>query len=180
MSRHSRIALRLGSAPGSRYARRTLLPRVRANPTVRTLAKRILGLDAASNRATDLASGDLLVGLGTESVPVLVVVAFDTSPEILDTMVDEIARQQLLSAGFRPVFVLSSPDFHAPRRYGYVSEFVVPEKSWPHSDRPWREYVQERLAAIITRYNCTATLHAGPDGLTDTQRLLLSAMRCAT
>lgn len=175
MSRARKIARRLPSVPGYRYARRTLLPRVRESSTARAVAKRIFELDVASGRMTDLAPGNLIAGIGTENLPVVVIVALDVPAEALPDLVDDVARRQVLTAGFRPVFVLGTPDFAAPRRYGYVTELIVPEETWPHEES-WHDYVSDRLASIVGRYRASAALHIGRDGMTPAQALVLSSV----
>lgn len=179
--RRSRALARLARrAPGYSYARRTLLPRVRANTTVRGLAKRVFELDAAAGAIVDLAPGRLLGGIGTERLPVVAILALDVDERALGALVDEVARRQLMTAGFRPVIVSSTTDFVATQRYGFVTELLVDEESWPYPDRSWQDYVTDRVASVVARYQCSATVVAGRDGLDDTGRLILSALRPAS
>lgn len=171
-----RLAKRL---PGYRYARRTLLPRLRENSTVRGLAKRVFELDAGDGRLVDVAPGTLLGGVGVERLPVVAVIALGLRGDDLDDAVDEVARLQVLTAGFRPVFVLTEPDFGAARRFGYVVELLIGEDHWAPADGRWADYRDQRISTVVNRYRTAATVVLGSHGLDDSARMVLAALRPA-
>lgn len=171
--RAGRIARRL---PGYRYARRTILPRMRGSSTARALVKRVFDVDAAQRAPLDVSAGHLLGGVGTERLPVVVVVMIDVPAGQVREVVDEVAELQLLTAGFRPVFVLDVPEFAAVRRYGYPVELLIDEASWARDDQTWQGYARARLAAVTSTFRSRATVTANRDGLDPTGRLLLSGL----
>lgn len=160
--------------PGYRYARRSVLPRVRANDAARGLIKRIFAVDGAQHAPLDVAAGNLLGGVGTERLPVVVVILIGVPADRVPPIVDEIAQLQVLSAAFRPVVVMDVPQLAATRRYGYVAELLVDEASWNAADGPWDHYVSARLASIVATYRSSATITVGPDGPTHLDRVLLA------
>ena len=162
--------------PGFRFARRQVLPRVRGSATARSLAKRVFDIDAAQVAPMDISPGNLLGGVGTERLPVVVVVLIGVPAERMRAVVDEIAQVQLLTAGFRPVIVMDLPELSAARRYGFPVELLVDEDSWIGEEPSWSEYVRSRLGSIVTTYRSAATVLAHPAGLTRADRLLLNGM----
>ena len=148
---------------------------MRASKAVRGLAKRVFELDMAGGMV-DVAPGSLLGGVGTERLPVVAVIALDTRPAAVHDLVDDIARIQLLTAGFRPVFVLTTPDLAPVRHYGYVAELLISEPDWPHPYLRWQDYRDERVNTVVHRYRTSATVAAGPNGLDATARTVLAAL----
>ncbi|WP_129665190.1 hypothetical protein [Phytoactinopolyspora endophytica] len=161
--------------PGYRYARRALLPRIRQSNSARSLVKRVFDVDAAQSAPLDVAPGNVLGGVGTERLPVVVVLMLDVPAERIEPIVDEIARLQLLTAGFRPVIVMDVPQLGAPRRYAYPTELLISRVTWADEYQEWDEYARQRLGRIITTYRSAATVVVGPDGLDDTNRLILTS-----
>ncbi|NEE04099.1 hypothetical protein [Phytoactinopolyspora halotolerans] len=161
--------------PGYRYARRALLPRIRQSSSARSLVKRVFDVDAAQTAPLDVAPGNVLGGVGTERLPVVVVLMLDVPAERIGPIVDEIARLQLLTAGFRPVLVLDRPQLSAVRRYAYPSELLISRDHWADEYQSWTEYAQQRLGRIITTYRSSATVVVGPEGLDEANRMILSS-----
>lgn len=167
--------------PGYRFARRSVLPRLRRNATIRQLVRRVFDVDATRSPPMDVNAGVLLEGIGTEALPVVLVVIIDASPDDVTQVIDEVARLQLVGAGFRPVIVMDTPSLAAARRYGYVVELLVPENLWPHdSDELWVDYVRRRIALLFSTYRATASVGVGPGGLSTAARLILSSLRSAS
>lgn len=149
---------------------------MRASKTVRRLAKRVFELDTSGGGIVDVAPGNLLGGVGTERLPVVAIIALETRPEAVPGLVDDVARLQLLSAGFRPIFILTASDLAPIRHYGYVAELLIPEADWPHQHRRWQDYRDERLNTVMHRYRTLATVTAGPTSLHATSRTILGAL----
>lgn len=160
--------------PGYRYARRAILPRIRQSHSARLLVKRVFDVDASQDTPLDVAPGNVVGGVGAERLPVVVVLLFGVPAERVESIVDEIARLQLLTAGFRPVIVMEVPELGAARRYGYPTELLMSRDGWA-DEQPWDEYARQRLGRIITAYRSAATVAVGPDGLDDTARLILAS-----
>jgi hypothetical protein len=166
--------------PGFRFLRRTVLPKIRRSPTVRQFARRVFDIDVGRPAPMDVSAGNLLGGVGTESLPVVLVVIVGTASDQVSDIVDEVARHQLLGAGFRPVIVMDSPNFGAIRSYGYPVEHVIDRHSWvSDSDASWMDYVSARLQLLFDTYRATASIGVGPAGLDTASRLILRSLRAA-
>lgn len=145
LQRPARIARRL---PGYSRLRRVLVPLVRGNDVLRRVAER-LWLTAGEQRfdgsGTDITAGNLLDGIGRNTLPVVLIDARGLAADALSAVVEEIAELQLLTAGFRPVIIQSHADFSAVRRYGYPAEMMnhdreagVPGPTWTFVHRAYR------------------------------------------
>lgn len=175
--RPRRVMRHMRRIPGYRFARRTMVPRIRHSLTARAVVHRIFDVDAGQHTPLDVTAGNLVAGVGAERLPVVAVIALDIgSAEQLDQLVEEIAELQVLTAGFRPVFVLATPRLGAPRAFGYPVELLTPESEWA-DEQPWQEYARVTLASIFSVYRTTASLVVSPGGLSSTDRLILASLR---
>lgn len=151
LRRAARVARKV---PGYPKLRRALVPRLRRNKALRTVAHRIWAVRRTDRRrgapSSDITAGSLLDGVGTENLPVVGVIALDLTPEQVRELVDVVAEEQLLTAAFRPLFVLDQPAFAATRRYSYVAELVVPADGWEVHGAAggWGDYLTQRLSSI--------------------------------
>lgn len=161
--------------PGYRYARRTMVPRIRRSATARAVVHRLFAIDGKQRTPLDVAPGNLLAGVGVERLPVVVIVMFNLSADRVDEVVAEVAELQVLTAGFRPVFVTDTPQLGTARRYGYPVELLVDEAGWDDS-QPWSTYLRSALTAIFAAYRSNASLVVGPAGLSQTDRLVLNSV----
>lgn len=176
-ARSGRTRQWLKQVPGVRPMRRRLLRALRGSAAMRSLVRQVYAVDTASPVPVDVAPGNVLGGVGTEALPVVLVVMIGADAETVEATVDEVARLQLLGAGFRPVFVTDTPAFAATRQYGYPAELLSgpPEPNGP--DGLWAEYARERLALLFSTYRATASVTLGPGGLDEPARLVLSSLR---
>lgn len=147
-----RRAARLArQVPGYPRLRRSLVPALRRNKALRTVAHRIWAVRRTDRGggapSSDITAGSLLDGVGTENLPVVGVIAFDLTADQVRHLVDVVAEEQLLTAAFRPLFVLDQPAFAATRRYSYVAELVVPAAAW-QAEEEWSAYLGRRLVSI--------------------------------
>ena len=176
LRRAARVSRRV---PGYRYLRRKLVPRLRRSPAARALAHRIFAVEpreGSSVRApSDITAGTLLGGIGVERLPVVLIVLIGTPTNRIGEVAEEVARLQVLGAGFRPVFVVDSPTFAPIRRFGYVIELVTPRDSWT-VEEPWSEYLRRRFASMLSAYGVHVVVTVGSDGLDDGGRATLEAL----
>jgi hypothetical protein len=175
-----RLAARVSRrVPGYRYIRRKLVPRLRNSPAARALAHRIFAVEPRGNSSlrapSDITAGTLLGGIGVERLPVVLIVLLGTPKDRIGDIAEEVARLQILGAGFRPVFLIDSPAFAPIRRFGYVTELVTPRDSWT-AEEPWSEYLRRRFASMLCAYGIGAVVAVGPDGLGDAGRATLEAL----
>lgn len=161
--------------PGYRYARRALLPKIRQSHSARLLVKRVFDVDASQPAPLDVGPGNVIGGVGTERLPVVIVLMLGVPAERVEPIVDEIAHLQLLSAAFRPVIVMDSPELAATRRYAYPAELLIARDAWTDPGQSWDDYVRLRLSRIIATYRSSATVAVGPDGLDEANRLILTS-----
>lgn len=162
--------------PGYRYARRAVVPRIRQSPTARAVVHRMFDIDADQHTPLDVAAGNLLAGVGVERLPVVVIVMLGTPANQADDVVRDVAEIQVLTAGFRPVIVMDTPQLGAARAWGYPVELLTSEAAWTHDTQSWDDYVRTTMASIFTTYRSTASMILGPDGLTRADRLLLRGL----
>lgn len=171
-----RVMRHMRRIPGYRYARRTVVPRLRDSATARAVVHRLFAVDAKQHTPLDVTAGRLLAGVGTERLPVVVVLLLGLPPERVREIVDELAELQVLSAGFRPVIVMDVPELAAARSYGYPAELLLPAADWPYEGQSWDDYVRTTLGTVFATYRSTASVVVGPDGLGRTERLLLASL----
>src|SRR5919106_4674078 len=136
-----RAKQRIRRLPGMDVARRKLPALLRRNQALRSMVRRLYAIDASAPVPSDVTAGKLLDGIGTESLPVVLVMTLGADRDTIADLVDEVARLQLATAGFRPVFVIDVPAFGEFRRYGYSVELLLPADPW---DGPgtWEEYAR--------------------------------------
>lgn len=182
--RTERVKQTLKRIPGIGPARRRVLAAARGNQALRELVRRLYHVDQGVPTPMDITAGTLLDGVGTEALPVALVLVLGADERGFEQVVVEVATQQRVTAGFRPVLVSDHPGFPVARRFGYPLELLVREQDWDPvvHGRAWREYVRDRLALLLTCYRATVTvpLPAHPQGLGASGRLLLSALQAST
>lgn len=162
--------------PGYRYARRTMIPRIRRSPTARAVVHRVFDIDAEQHTPLDVGAGNLVAGVGRERLPVVIVVLLGVPADRVDGVVREIAELQVLTGGFRPVIVMDTPRLGAARMWGYPVELLTAEAEWTHATQSWDDYVRSTLASVFVTYRSTASLIIGSDGLRHADRLLLGSL----
>lgn len=153
-----------------RTVRRQVLGRIQRSGTARELMHRVFEIAAVPGFNTRIIPdcpppGRLLTGRGAEILPVAVISLLGVPGGAVDDIVDDIARLQVVTAGFRPIFVLDGPYLGSPRRYGYVAEMVVSAADWSFADQDWEEYAAARMAAITATYGAQLTLAVPVTGL---------------
>lgn len=166
--------------PGYRKIRRNVLKRLRNSDTARDIVTRVFsGERVRSGGRTPQrfpSAGDLLDGVGIDTLPVVLISLLDVPEERIMPAVREIARTQLLSAAFRPVFVMDRPRLDTTRAFGYAAELLIEPERWTFEDQSWQEYATNRLGDIIARYQATMSVTISPEGVTDGVRIALGSM----
>ncbi len=167
--------------PGLGPLQRRTVHAMRDSTTLRGLVRRLYALDNAMPVPLDVAPGKVLGGVGTEALPVTLVLVLGADRPTFEATVDGIARLQRVYAGFRPVIVTDQPAFAVTRRYGYPMELLLARESWDVDDQgqTWDEYARERIALLLATYRATASITLGPEGLDAEAALLLGALRSA-
>lgn len=99
--------------------------------------------------------GKRLLGPLNEKHTTTMFMAWGLSADELQSLIDEIARLQLMLRDFKPVFVTDS-DFWSPfEHYGYWFEYIPPADEWTrHGEATdWPSYVSARIGSIIKTYD---------------------------
>lgn len=160
---------------GARLAGATA-QRVRSSPALREALSRLLELDARGGAPSFLAGGHLLTGLGVENLPVVVIDLVGLPAEELPTAITAVAREQLLTGGFRPVVLTDDgAGLGAARNYGYAAELVISETSWTQAS-PWGEYVADRIASIMRFYPASWTVRIADASRVEESLTMLRAL----
>lgn len=161
----ARLARRV---PGYPMVRRALLPRVRESTILRSIARKLWVTEVLPDgRGADLTAGNLLAGIGLDSLPVAIFDLSDVAVDSIGAVVDDIATLQLLTAGFRPVLVLPTADFGYPRKYGFPAELMPSSAGPSDSVQFWQ--------GVRRAYGTTILFDVGADGLSKAQKAFLSA-----
>jgi hypothetical protein len=161
------------------YARRLRIYRPLRARVVRTLrrsstATRLASLVAAHPRHTERVpvtkgtarsrargSGTLpftpgagLPNAHSRHLPVVVFVCLGYTPAASRLVARRIAEIQLLTAAFRPLFVVDRADFAAFKEYGFAWEYVTPNEAWANAETgvTWTDHLLDRLAEIVEGY----------------------------
>ncbi|QDO87105.1 hypothetical protein FNH13_01180 [Ornithinimicrobium ciconiae] len=142
---------------------------LRESQLARTIVSRTFDMDLGGVGGTVfLAGGNLLAGQGLDNVPVVILSLVGTPGEDIPQRLEEIAREQLLTAGFRPVLLISEDHFAPVRAYGWPVELVLSREQWgdsPHlqDEGGWEAYVERRLQQMRRNYRAAALLDFGPE-----------------
>lgn len=185
--RRQQVARMMRRIPGFQPGVKYVLPAIRRNPTLTDLAFRVfLPEHGAGTLPVPLHSGRYLQGRDLAFVPVVGIVAIGLSEEQIDRLLDEVAALQRTARSFRPLLVLDRPAFAAARRHGYVVEVVVPQEHWENHPQgaavgdpewvEWPDYLGERLAEIVDRYQLWHLVRAGRQGLDPIDLALLTSL----
>lgn len=119
-----------------------------------------------------VSAGDLVAGLYLGDRPLLVFDVRGVPMGTAETTIEEIAVEQVMGCGYRPMFISDAADSSIWRRYGHLVEHLPPEEGW-HGVTPHAEYLAERLESIRADLDARWYLLVGPSGLTDVQRAYL-------
>ncbi len=142
---------------------------LRQNQLARTAVSRAFDMDLEGIGGTVFVNGGtLLAGQDLDNVPVVILSLVGTDPEQLPERLEEIGREQLLTAGFRPVLVLDDDHFAAVREYGWPVELVLSRDQWDaeehlQDEAGWEAYLVRRLQEIRRNYRAAALLQFGPE-----------------
>lgn len=153
---------RVRSVPAAEAAAVRVVTRVRDSGLARKAVSRAFDIDVTGVGGTVfLGSGHLLAGAGLENLPVVVLSLVGTPAEEVAPQLDAVAREQVLTAGFRPVVVLDSDHLALVRGYGWPVELVITEADWLAADGAWGDYLEHRLQQIRRDYQASALLPLG-------------------
>jgi spore coat polysaccharide biosynthesis predicted glycosyltransferase SpsG len=86
-----------------------------------------------------------------KSLPRALFLTLSLSAPDLEKLLTEVHRVQTMARTFAPVFVTDSDDFHLFRQYGYLFEYVPPERQWNRTglDGTWTDFSARRIKSAI-------------------------------
>lgn len=119
-----------------------------------------------------VSAGDLVAGLYLPDRPLILFDVRAVDPTVAQGMVEEVALEQVIGCGFRPMFLAGLDDAPVWRRYGHLCEVVPATHNWSGSV-PYEAYLADRLESIRRDLGARWVLHVPPGGLTDTQRAFI-------
>jgi len=161
------VARRVRRVPAAEAAAVRAVSGLRDSRLVREVVSRVLDLDGVGGTVF-LSAGHQLAGQGLDNVPVVILSLVGVADDQVPDLVEEIAREQVLTGGFRPVLVISADHFGTIREFGWPVELVIAEHTWSAQehlgdDRGWEAYLERRLQQIRRHYRAVALMPFGPE-----------------
>src|SRR5690625_4809132 len=138
------VARRARRLPFSQTTFARVASRIQTSSTARKIVSRLFDFDDQGRSTVFLNAGNLLGGAGVDNLPIVLVSLLGASKDRASDLIDEVAQEQLLTAGFRPVIVVDSDQFANVRQYGWPIEYVLSEADWQNTDVRWEDYVAQR------------------------------------
>lgn len=164
----SGVVRKVRSVPAADAAAVRVATRLRESRLAREVISRAFDVDVTGTGGTVfLGAGHLLAGQGLDNLPVVILSLVGTPSEDVPGLLDELAIEQVLTGGFRPVLVLAEDHFAVVRRHGWPVELVIAQHEWP-ADGRWTDYLERRLQSIRRDYQAIALLPLDGSGLTMT------------
>lgn len=107
-----------------------------------------------TQEALTIPSGTRLLGPLNDKHKTAMFLAWGLDDDALASLVDAVARLQLMLRDFKPLFVTDSDSWSAFEHYGYWFEYIPPADEWTRHNETtgWPAYVSERIGSIIETY----------------------------
>lgn len=163
MSRSAKLVSRLARSaqrlPVGKEQVGRVAVRLRSSKTARKVVSRMFDFDDSGIGGTFfLGAGNVVGGLGLDSLPVVVVNLVGADPDAVPGLVEQVAQEQVLTGGFRPVFLIDGDYFAEIRQYAYPVDHVVPQSDWSEEMGDWEGYVVDRLRLMRRSYSAVALI----------------------
>lgn len=165
----SEVARQVRRVPAAESVALRALTGLRESQLAREVVSRTLDLDLHGVGGTVfVTAGHQLAGQGLDNVPVVILSLVGAPDGAVPDLLEQIAREQLLTGGFRPVLVISGDHFAAVREFGWPVELVLDEAVWDAQEHVadedgWDAYLERRLQQIRRHYQAAALMAFGPD-----------------
>lgn len=151
------LARRARAMPATERIGGRVAGRLRDSQTAREVVSRVFDVDVTRvGQSVFLEAGRLVGGHGLDRLPVVLVSLIGAADEDVPAILERVAQEQVLTAGFRPVILLDSDHFAEVRQYGWPVDFVVPENAWTAGGVSWHGYVRGRLRSMRRAYGAVA------------------------
>lgn len=162
-----RTVRRVRSVPLLDSAASRVTRRLRRSTLARAAVSRTFNIDVSGGSGSVfLGSGNVIGGLGLDALPIVVLSLLDTPEEQVPELLEQVAREQLLTGGFRPVIVLGGDHFAQVRRFGWPVEMIIARDDWTGEwagTGDWETYADRRLQEIRREYRACALLPLAED-----------------
>lgn len=136
-----------------------IIGRIRTSTTARKVVSRVFDFETSPDASTVfLSSGNVLGGEGRDNLPVVLVSLLGGSDEVVAARLEQLAQEQLLTAGFRPVILIDADHFAAVREYGWPVEHVFSRTKWVEGQAAWDDYLARRLRQLRIGYSARAVV----------------------
>lgn len=119
-----------------------------------------------------VSAGNLVAGFYLGDRPLLVFDVRGLPLATAEATIEEIAIEQVLGCGYRPMFIVDDDDPSVWHRYGHLTETLPAEQGWQGAT-PYAEYLAQRIESIRADLDARWYLTVPPTGLTETQRAFL-------
>jgi hypothetical protein len=110
--------------------------------------------EAVKSKRFPVPPGKQLLGPLSDRHSTTMFLVWGYQSEELESLIDEVARLQLMLNDFKPLFVTDSTYWSAFHRHGYWFEYIPPADEWMryHEPTEWPDYVSERIESIVATY----------------------------
>ena len=109
---------------------------------------------ADESRVISVPEGNQFLGPLTDGHATTMFLLWGLSEEEIDSLVDEVARLQMMQWDFKPLFVTDSDHWGPFQDHSYWFEYVPPAEDWisHNSGGDWSQFVSERVDSIVEMY----------------------------
>jgi hypothetical protein len=99
-------------------------------------------------------AGDRTVGPLNDHPSTTMFLLWGLADDAVQSLVDDVARLQVMLRDFKPLFVTDSDSWAAFQEHGYWFEYIPPAEEWGRHRDPgeWPDYVAERIDSIVATY----------------------------
>ena len=106
-------------------------------------------------RVISVPQGNEFLGPLTDGHATTMFLLWGLSEDEIDSIVDEVARLQMMQWDFKPLFVTDSDHWGSFQEHGYWFEYVPPAEDWlsHNSGGDWSQFVSERVDSIVELYS---------------------------
>ena len=150
--RVGRLLARGGRAAKRRVPKRAPAPASKSAPASQPV--QAAAPAAEDDRVMSVPQGNDFLGPLTDGHATTMFLLWGLPDEEVDSLVEEVARLQLMQWDFKPLFVTDSDHWDSFQEHGYWFEYIPPAEDWiSHNDGgDWMQFVSERVDSIVEAY----------------------------
>lgn len=153
----------LRAVPGYERLRGPVLRQLRKSPRFRKVLRRVRAARLqTANRASLTApiAGRTFSAEEASHLPVALIVCRGLDEGEVETLANRIEQAQLVTAAFRPVFVLDTSAFGPLRLRSFAFEHVLGRSAWEQLYEPsgWTDYLLHQLSTLRSDYGAATVV----------------------